>query len=246
MWINKAGPFVDHSLLWNLQYKFEFDGIDVTDSGLGEACQQKLANYECATYSFQGKFLNFSKSPLVVNQIQERSSISTNIEIRNLWTIEQLVDQAINLEPEILTWAQMFEKARRIYPNLIIGNIENHPDLNQSAYKASIRDQCLRYMGFLDEIMNVRNKKGAGSKCYRDLYKLYFKGQDPIFCDESEINKIKFKTELTFKNINGKKCFAPWHGRIRHREFRLHFKWPIKNNRNKLEVLYLGPKITKK
>ena len=246
-WIDKAGPFVDHFHLWNLKYKFVFEDLDVTNTGLGEACLQRLANYECAIYSFQAETLDFAKSPLSVYQVQENVFKNKIIEIKNLWKFEQLVTEATNLEPEVLTWTQMIEKARRIYPNLIIGNIEQHPNLSQSAFKVSIRDQCMKYMGFLNEIMSARNEHGTGSKNYQDLHKLYFRGDDPIFRDESTENKRKFKNELTFKRRNGQKYKAAWHSRKISQKFRLHFEWQnLKKNQKQIEIFYFGPKITKK
>jgi hypothetical protein len=38
---------------------------------------------------------------------------------------------------------------------------------------------------------------------------------------------------------------AHWHGKISHRFFRLHFEWPLEKDRKKLEIFYLGPKVTK-
>ena len=245
-WIDHSGPFIDHNKLWNLQYKFVFNGIDVTDSGLGAACLQMLTNNNCISYSFQGGIIDFAKTPLEVIQVQENVTKEQNIEVKNLWKIEQLVTEAENLKPEVRTWAQMFEMAREIYPNLIIGNIEDHPNLNQSTFKTSIRDQCLNYMGFLDNIMSVRNEYGPGSKQYNDLFELYFKGDDPIFRDESRENKRKFKNELTFKRKTGLSYKATWHSKKISQKFRLHFEWPIKKNQKKAEIFYFGLKITKK
>jgi hypothetical protein len=50
---------------------------------------------------------------------------------------------------------------------------------------------------------------------------------------------------MTFAAADGREVFAPWHGKISHRYFRMHFEWPLAPERRKLPVLYLGPKITK-
>jgi hypothetical protein len=41
--------------------------------------------------------------------------------------------------------------------------------------------------------------------------------------------KKKFKKELTSITNDGKEVFCPFHGKIRHRFFRVHFSWPIRH-----------------
>ena len=45
--------------------------------------------------------------------------------------------------------------------------------------------------------------------------------------------------------IEGREIFAHWHGKIKHRYFRMHFEWPVPRQATLLKVLYLGPKLTK-
>ena len=73
----------------------------------------------------------------------------------------------------------------------------------------------------------------------------YFKGERAAFSGESATNLIEFKDALTFSLGDGTTLFAPWHGKISHRYFRLHFEWPLESKRKKLSVPYFGPKITK-
>jgi hypothetical protein len=74
----------------------------------------------------------------------------------------------------------------------------------------------------------------------------YFRRKDAIFTDESDANKAKFENELTFIHpISNNPIFCPWHGKIRHKAYRLHFQWPPELEQPRpMAVMYLGPHIT--
>jgi hypothetical protein len=66
----------------------------------------------------------------------------------------------------------------------------------------------------------------------------------PHFVDESDTNKEKFRSELTFQRINGTQEFCPVHAKCSFQHFRLHIGWPITKD-SPVFLAYFGPKITK-
>ncbi len=80
----------------------------------------------------------------------------------------------------------------------------------------------------------------------RDLF-TNASGAEPWFTGESATNQKTYAVEMTFPDPENPSAsiFAHWHGKIRHRFFRMHFEWPLPAGARKLKVLYLGPKLTK-
>ena len=91
----------------------------------------------------------------------------------------------------------------------------------------------------------MRGEHGEEGQVAQEIIKNYFSGDRALFTGESVTNQKSFNREMTFRRTSGDSYFAHWHGKISHRFFRLHFEWPLSKDRKKLEVFYLGPKITK-
>jgi hypothetical protein len=102
----------------------------------------------------------------------------------------------------------------------------------------------------LNQYMESRNLDGSDTESSRELVRSLFtaaKGSAPLFTGESESNRCNFERVLTFPDPEdaNRKILASWHGKIRHRVFRLHFEWPVPREAQRLKVVYLGPKLTK-
>jgi hypothetical protein len=98
--------------------------------------------------------------------------------------------------------------------------------------------------------MASRNADGSASERTNEIVRTLFSnaaGAEPLFTAESSSNQHAFKKELSFPDPNapGRIIFAHWHGKIRHRFFRMHFEWPVPRTSGQMKVLYLGPKLTK-
>jgi hypothetical protein len=95
--------------------------------------------------------------------------------------------------------------------------------------------------------MAGRGADGAEGPASREIIEQFFSGGRAAFSGESETNQIRFRDEMTFSTAGppSGSIFAHWHGKISHRVFRLHFEWPVPQRATTLQVVYLGPKLTK-
>ena len=80
---------------------------------------------------------------------------------------------------------------------------------------------------------------------YNSLYQDMFVHRNSTFCDESDTNKAKYATELTFDISDSRqKEFCPFHTKFDYKTSRLHFTWPMKETDSCIYVVHLGRKIT--
>jgi hypothetical protein len=243
-WLDKTGPFVDDDRLEEIDDYFEYQNVDVTATGLGEAARRTKFGLTCATYSFIGGLIDFAVSPLEVDHglPEERYG---RYPVANVWAIESLIDQALGAEPPIRSWQELVEAGRRRFPNLEIGELQANSALAREPFEGSLRDRSLQLMKVLNDYVAHRNDDGSEGPLAREIVETYFAGERALFTGESTTNQALFEKELTFSRVYGGTYFAHWHGKISHRVFRLHIEWPLEKGRKKLEIFYLGPKITK-
>ncbi len=97
----------------------------------------------------------------------------------------------------------------------------------------------------LNDYVAGRTEDGVEGPAAREIVETYFIGDRALFTGESATNQRVFAKDMTFRQASGGDYFAHWHGKIGHRFFRMHFEWPLEKHRKKLEIFYLGPKITK-
>lgn len=243
-WLDRTGPFVDDDRLEEQDDYFEYMGLEVTATGLGEATRRTKAGENCASYSFEGGSIDFANDPLEVDHglVEERYG---RYPVRNYWKPDVLVEHALESGPQIKTWQALIETARARFEHLDIGDLHENPMLAREPFEASVRDRALTLMGLLNHYMSGRDASGAEGPQSREIIETHFTGVRALFTGESSTNEQKFRSEMTFVAADDRTVFAPWHGKISHRYFRVHFEWPLAPERRKLPVLYLGPKITK-
>jgi hypothetical protein len=198
----------------------------------------------CTTYSFVGGQVDFAISPLEVDHGLPGDRYG-RYSVANLWDIDTLVGQALAAEPPIRSWPALVEAARRRFPNLEIGELQANSALAREPFEASLRDRSLELMKVLNDYVANRNENGIEGPLARELIETYFTGDRALFTGESTTNQDLFAKEMTFSRASGGSYFAHWHGKISRRVFRLHIEWPLEKDRKKLEIFYLGPKITK-
>lgn len=244
-WFDRTGPFVDDEQLEEEDNYFEFDGLDVTLSGLGEAARRVKVGTAATTFSFSGGARDFTGSPLLVDHGLVEARLGC-FQVQNICTVQAFEEQALSLEPLPQSWPTLFEAARRRFPNLEIGPIERNPMLAREPFEASIRDRTLELLTILNDYVGARSDDGSEGADARSIIDNHFTGDGAAFSGESATNRSTFEREMTFsRTADGKSLLAHWHGKIRHRFFRMHFEWPLEGGRKKLEVFYLGPKLTK-
>lgn len=246
-WLEHVGPFVEEDRLEEVEDYFEFAGIDVTDSGLGEATRRVKVDQVAATFSFVGGPVNFSRTPLSVDHGLEQDRLGAH-NVENAWTLEDLEVHASTNGPRAQSWRELVERARTMYPRLAIPNsVYENALLSREPFDAVIRDRALVLMGYLNQYMESLEGDGTVGAAAREILNKFFVGERALFTGESATNRTEFARELTFPDPDepAREIFAHWHGKISHRFFRLHFEWPLPSGSTLLKVVYLGPKLTK-
>ena len=243
-WLDKTGPFVDDDRLDEPDDYFEYQDVEVTATGLGEAARRTKAGVKCATFSFVGGAIDFAISPLEVDH-GLREERYGRYSVANLWQTDALVDQALATEAPIRSWPALVEAARRRFPNLEIGELHANSALAREPFEASLRDRSLELMKVLNDYVVGRDETAVDGPVARELVENYFTGERALFTGKSQTNQKQFAREMTFERVSGGSYFAHWHGKISHQVFRMHIEWPLGKDRKKLEIFYLGPKITK-
>ncbi len=249
-WVSQRGPFIDDDRQAEENDYFECLGLDVTDSGLGEAARRMIASHLAGSWSFVGGAVNFLHNPLVAEHgLPEERYGSYNIP--NVWTEDDFNYQAGASAVAPTSWSTLAETLRLKFPQLLIAPIlAENPALQQEPYSSTIGDRATELCRHLNEYMVSRNADGSDSVLSTEMVRALFTnatGSEPLFTGESDSNQRQFRRELTFSDPDDKKktIFAHWHGKIRHRVFRMHFEWPAPRTAKRLKILYLGPKITK-
>jgi hypothetical protein len=250
VWFDRSGPFLDDDRYPEADDYFECLGFDVTDQGLGEAARRIKNQLEAGTFSFRGAAVDFSGSPLCVEHGLPGDRQGQYF-VLNESTVDRLFEWALRAEPEPDSWRSMIERARLLFPLLIVSDrIFLDSRLAGEPFEKSIGDRAMELFRHLNQFVESRNMDGSETDRSRELIRSLFteaNGSVPIFTGESVTNQRNFVRLLTFPDPEdeNRTVFAHWHGKIRHRFFRMHFEWPMPREARRLKVVYLGPKLTK-
>lgn len=244
-WLDKTGPFLDDDRLDEADDYFEYEGLDVTETGLGESARRIKSDQAAIAYSFSEGRVNFATTPLVVKHGLPDERYGDH-QVPNLWTLEALKESASQYADLPSSWQELVQVARGRYPNLQIPDaIFENKMLHREQFDLVICERTLVLLGHLDSYMNERNTDGSDSTKSRAIYENFFVGDRALFSAESKTNINTHSEALTFPDPDtGRRILAEWHGKISHRVFRLHFEWPVPAD-SRLKILYLGPKLTK-
>ncbi|MFN3501113.1 MAG: hypothetical protein ACK4ZJ_02560 [Allorhizobium sp.] len=243
-WFDRTGPFIEDDQAAEDDDYFEYEGLEVTRNGLGEAARRRKSGEDCATFSFEGGTIDFAVDPLVTHHglVEERLGV---YEVDNRWDTARLEDDIRDTCAPPANWTELVAVARERFPHLDIADLDQARDLAREPFQHSIANSALSLMGYLERYAADRRPDGSAGPNGSEVIKQFFNGDRALFSNESAGNIAEFREEMTFQSPDGRRVFAPWHGKISHRYFRLHFEWPFTPERDRLAVLYLGPKITK-
>jgi hypothetical protein len=246
-WLDRQGPYVEDDRLPEQDDYFEYRGVLVTETGLGEAARRAKNGEVARTFSFPGGPIDFATSPLEVHHGLPEDRLG-KYDIENAWAVEGLLEFVLSAEPPATSWQSLVEISRSRFSNLVIPDaIYENPSLKREPFEASIRDRALAMMSLLNIYMGDRSVDGAEGPTARKIIEDHFTGDRALFSGESSTNQRKFRAELSFPDPDDPQetIVAHWHGKISHRYFRMHFEWPPRAESSKLKILYLGPKVTK-
>lgn len=243
-WLDRSGPFIEDDRAPEEHDYFEYAGLEVTASGLGEAARRTKSGEDCATFSFAGGQIDFSLDPLVTDHGLAEDRLGSYA-VGNRCDIARLEDDIRDALPPPTNWAELVATARASFSHLDIGDFHELRDLAREPFQASIARSAFSLMHHLDRFAASRRPDGSLGSDGNEIIAQFFNGDRALFSNESASNIAEFRQEMTFQAPDGRSVFAPWHGKISHRFFRLHFEWPFTPDRDRIAVLYLGPKITK-
>lgn len=243
-WMTRSGPFWDDNRQHNQDDYFEYQSHDVTDQGLGEASRRKLVGIAAGVFSFQGSSLQFTTSPLSIQQGLPEEPINF-INIDNCWTTEQLVE-LIQSSKTYHCWQDVHVEIKHQFEGLIILD-SAMGSLLSTPFSQQVTKRIFQLLHVLNQLVRESDPNGQLSEAGMNLLKEHFTGNQAWFTDESSTNKNNFRQEMTFSDPDdiSNKIFCPWHGKIKTPQIRIHFQWPRPTGQNKIKVVYIGPKITK-
>ena len=247
-WLDRSGPFVEDDRLPENDDYFEFEELDVSDTGLGEAARRVKSGEASSCFSFAGGVTDFTRSPLTVHHglAGERLGV---FDVANYWRTLDLRQAALQARMPATSWRELVETAREDFPLLLLpDSLYLNEAIAREPFDAVIRDRATELFRHLQSYMAGRDPDGVEGPRARTVIDNFFVGERALFTGESPSNRRVFRAELTFRDPQApdRTIFAHWHGKISHRHFRLHFEWPVPPQVARLRVLYLGPKLTKK
>ena len=169
-----------------------------------------------------------------------------NYDIPNFWDADEFLGfiESAALS-ELDSWRKMVEVATDSFDALNVCE-DAISDLLSTPFTMCAAKKIMSLLRVLNEIVKNTDQLGARNDKAQRMINCHFIGDNADFSDESERNKSDFRGALTFKNSNGEKLFAPWHGKVNTPKLRVHFEWPLKQGNSKLDIYYIGPKLTKR
>ena len=244
-WIAKSGPFLEEDRMPEQDDYFEFEGLDVTDHGLGEAARREKNGDDSGVFSFAGGAINFEKTPLLIQHGLSEKPLG-HLSIPNVWEVPHLEERIREISAEPQNWRELLQICRSRFGLLIIPDSVMERIERETFYPVVAR-RTLVLLETLHIIVSGRSARGALNAEALSLWNQHSQGGKAWFTDESEGNKHQFKNEMTFPDPENpaNRLFCPWHGKIKTPQFRIHFEWPVPPGQSRLKILYIGPKITK-
>ncbi len=243
VWLTQHGPFWEDDRIHSANEYLEYQGQVVTDTALGEAVIRCFRGHECNTLSLTPSNWGFSPIPVAW---QHDDKTCDSIEITNHWNINTLETALQTAAPPIKSWEQLNVTMRNQCASLTFFD-ECFEPLKGTSFNDSAAKRLVDRLKTLDKYKGCFDEHGQRTPEGDRIYQDYFTGDKAWFTDSSESEKHNFKSSLTFLDPENKKehIFCPWHGKINTPKMRIHFSWPISQDKP-LHVVYIGHKLTKK
>lgn len=241
-WFAKSGPFVTEVRTHSADEYFAYREEIVTDTTLGEVAFRVGQGQEAATLSFAPS--DFMLTPL--NIIWERPPEAQTIEVENFWESATLATYLTSLQAAPQSWPEFAQRCRTEFTQLVF--LESFDiELQGEPFSPTIAERAWHLLKTLQDFQQALDPlTGSFNKHGMALLDQYFsRGETSLFSDSSPTEKNLFRKELTFRLPDGQELECFFHGKIRHRVYRLHHSWPPKLG-EPLYIAYLGPKITKR
>lgn len=242
-WMTRAGPFWTDAPRHGSGEYLECRGEVVTDHGVGEAAYCALHGVDCVVVSVDPS--DWLQAPLEVEWHSNGEGVR-RVEVENFWTTPALISVIEGAPRTVESWPGLEDAAKSACPDLTFS-----PDafdrLRCCPFHPGAAERLLLRLKTLQRLKCGLDARGRFTEEAKSLYQREFVGEKAHFSDSSEGERVRFRSELTFRDPGrpGKSLFCPWHGKVKTPQLRVHFSWPIRA-REALCVVYVGPKITKR
>ncbi len=240
-WLTKMGPFWEDAAMHSSDHWLQCGDEIVTDTAVGEAAYCCAAGIDRSLVSFVPS--NWKHSPLIVNV---KHSDVRDVAIQNYWNPSELENALQSTPAPTASWDDL-ERDARIRFQLLTFSSECFSYLNGQPFVPGAAKRILILLDVLNRLMGSYDDSGQRTPEGSSLYQDYFVGAKARFSDSADTEKSEFRRQMTFRHPErpGRYLFCPWHGKINHPPYRIHFTWPIPPGAP-LYVVYVGLKITRR
>ena len=239
-WLTKHGPFWEDAPEHSPGLSLKVDGEVVTETAVGEAAY-------CSAFGIDRRLVSFApsqweRSPVTVTMSDNGE---TGIPVKNYWSQSDLETALQAAEPPISDWRRL-EAVCRAKFQLLHFSADCFRHLAGQPFVPGAADRIISRLEILDRLMGAVDDQSQRTSERNRLIRDHFTGERAWFSDSSATEKHEFEKELTFHHpaIPGESLFCPWHGKVNHPPFRIHFSWPAPDG-EPLYVVYVGLKITR-
>lgn len=241
-WVDKNGPFWTDVRFHEDDDYFEYASIDVTNLGLGECARRTISLSPVMSFSFEG---DFSQTPLSIQHGLQESPLGT-YNIDNIWSIDELRNSVLQVRPNPRTWKEAIDRFKEDFPSLLISD-KTYEQMAPVPFSFGIFEGMCEKFKVLQCYFTYSKTPELHQQKMDELYNNHFLGKKAWFSNSNDNELATFKDELTFNDLfDGKPKQFPFHAKIKTPQLRIHFEWPVAPERQSIQVVYIGPKITKK
>jgi hypothetical protein len=194
------------------------------------------------TFSFAS---DYSKTPLIVHHGLPEEPLG-QYAIENIWTVEHLLESADNAQPTPKNWDEALTRLITSFSSLKI-SAEVYQQMAAVPYSAGVFNSLYERCKILADYLSSRDENGQLTEHSHTLLRDHFQGDKAWFSASSNQEIIDFKHQLSFTDLfDGKKTIFAFHGKIKTPQIRIHFEWPIAPSTKVIQIVYIGPKTTKR
>jgi len=242
-WLSQFGPFWDDERQHGSEDWYECAGNVVTDTAVAEAAHCKLHGIDRGLVSIQPSDYLYNPVPVERVFVDDHREA---VEVRNYWQ-PATVESSLAAAPlPLASWRALQELSASRFVSLRFSAGAFEP-LRAQPFRHAVAESVLVRLDVLHRLKQCFKTDGSRTEQGHILYQRHFTGEKAWFSDESDTNKDRFRTDLTFPNPDhpGESLFCSWHGKVKSPQYRIHFSWPVTADA-RVYVVYVGPKITKK
>jgi hypothetical protein len=242
-WVTKSGPFWDENRLHPENELPECNNEDCTNTALAETAYRVLNEQPSELISLRPS--NWTNSPLSVLW-QQDGKADQRIDLQNHTQLSTLIASLKRAQKPFASWKELATTCTHNFNGLNFTDDAFSP-LQGQPFVLSASNAIYERLQVLNKLYQAKEADGSRTPEGNELYQKHFTGEKAWFSDSSESEKSEFRNDLTFKHPEqeNENIFCPWHGKVKTPQFRIHFTWPVRTE-DKLYVVYVGPKITKR